>query len=215
MADTACGRCGRLAYMEPASGLHLTPNGDQSLFEAVYKCPKCKRLNLASEYKWHAASEPMTLGATNAGDFEWADPDWIPRLGEKQEFPDVPSHIADAASEATLCLSLGADRAVGSLARAVVEATAKDKQAAGGNLAARIDSLRADGHIREHTKEQAHEIRHFGNDMAHGDFADPVTPEEAAEIIGLMSEILNEVYQSPARVARVRSARENKKSATS
>lgn len=106
---------------------------------------------------------------------------------------------------------MGAFRAVGSLARAVVEATAKDKGITTGRLADKIDALAQAGHVREHTKEQAHEVRHFGNDMAHGDFTDPVTQEEAEEVIELMAEVLDEVYQSPARLAARKQARLAKK----
>ena len=125
----------------------------------------------------------------------------------EKEFPDVPEHIAAAAREVTLCLSAHAYRAAGSLARAVIEATAKEKMAKGKDLHQRIESLRADDHIRKHTCEQAHEIRHFGNEMAHGDFVDDVSPAEAEEVVALMGEVLDEVYQSPARLARRRAAR--------
>lgn len=43
--------------------------------------------------------------------------------------------------------------------------------------------------------------------MAHGDFAATVTREEADEIIELMCEILDEVYQQPARLAKRKAAR--------
>jgi|BarGraNGADG00212_1021973.scaffolds.fasta_scaffold08393_3 hypothetical protein len=47
--------------------------------------------------------------------------------------------------------------------------------------------------------------------MAHGDFVDPVSQEEATEVVELVSELLNEAYQSPARLDRVREARKAKK----
>lgn len=59
--------------------------------------------------------------------------------------------------------------------------------------------------------EQAHELRHFGNDMAHGDFTQPTTKEEAEEIVGLMAEVLREVYQAPAKLERLKAQREAKK----
>jgi hypothetical protein len=214
MASTTCGRCGRLAYMPAVSGLHMIwdPMRRGAQHEAVYKCPNCKRLNLASE--WNGQDN---YGAHNvypearADEEEWYSPEWLPRRGEVQDFENVPPHIAQAASEATLCLSVGAYRAVGALARAVVEATAKDKKATGTNLETRIDALHAADHIRTHTQEQAHEVRHFGNDMAHGDFADAVTKEEAEEVVELMAEVLDEVYQSPARLEARKTARLAKK----
>ncbi len=97
------------------------------------------------------------------------------------------------------------------MARAVIEAITKDKQVGGLNLEKRIDALQESDHIRKHTRDQAHQIRHFGNEMAHGDFIDPVTQEEAEEIVALMTEVLDEVYQSPARLSRLQTARIAKK----
>jgi hypothetical protein len=61
--------------------------------------------------------------------------------------------------------------------------------------------------IREQISVGAHEVRHLGNDMAHGDFVTQVNREDAELILTLMSEVLAEVYQSPARVAKAKSAR--------
>jgi hypothetical protein len=199
--------------MSAASGLIVIP-GEWSgtILQSAYECPNCHRLNIAFENGDDYVDQPRLHPRDEAQTHKWSPyVSWLPKRGQSRDFPDVPPHIAAAATEATLCLSMGAYRAVGSLARAVVEATAKDKNASGQNLAVRINALAAAGHIREHTKEQAHEIRYFGNDMAHGDFADPLTKEEAVEIVELMSELLNEVYQSPARLDRVRDARKAKK----
>lgn len=43
--------------------------------------------------------------------------------------------------------------------------------------------------------------------MAHGDFVEPTTKEDADEVIQLMVEVLDEVYQSPARREKRRTAR--------
>jgi hypothetical protein len=211
MASTNCGYCGRLAHMEAASGLHLLPSGMGSVRQAAYKCPNCFRLNLATEWIAGRATDTAVLAPAQADRIMWTKPSWMPRYKEVRSFPDVPEHIAEAAAEATLCLSVGAYRAVGSLARAVIEATAKDKGAKGKSLADRIDALHEADHLRKHTQGQAHEVRYFGNDMAHGDFVQPTTKEEAEEVIELMAEILDEVYQSPARLEKRRSARLSKK----
>jgi hypothetical protein len=57
--------------------------------------------------------------------------------------------------------------------------------------------------IRPHIKAVADGVRDYGNEMAHGDFADPVADADSALIIELMGEILQEVYQSPAQLTRV------------
>lgn len=130
---------------------------------------------------------------------------WTPTYGAVEQFPDVPDHIAAAVTEATLCHSVGAYRAVGGLARAVVEATAKEPGARGSDRSKRIENLT---NVSKHTKEQAHEVRHFGNEMAHGDFAEDITAEEATEALTLMKAILRAVYQEPRQLARLRAARE-------
>jgi hypothetical protein len=123
----------------------------------------------------------------------------------------VPSHIGEAADEAYRCLSIKAYRAAALLARSVVEATAKEKGITKGNLVAKINELHKQQLIREYVKDAADEVRHLGNDMAHGDFVDTVEPEEADEALALMDEVLEEVFQSPARVMRARAARLAKK----
>lgn len=183
------------------------------VYQGAFACPNCHRLSIATKTPDEYTKD--VLPNYDDGDtFNWGDSiTWLPKRGQQRDFPDVPPKIAEAATEATFCLSVGAYRATGSLARAVIEATAKEKKAEGKDLYHRIEALAAGGHIREHTKEQAHEIRHFGNGMAHGDFTDPVTEEDAAEVVELMSEVLNEVFQSPARLAKVKEAREAKKAA--
>ncbi len=213
MASTTCGYCGRLAHMQPASDLHIIGDGfGGGTQQAAFTCASCLHLSVATlRVAQPSGVRTQVIPASSVTDLAWQSvwpaPSWLPRHGDVREFEDVPEHIAQAASEATLCLSVGAYRAVGALARAVIEATAKDRGAKGSNLEKRIDALREAEHIRPHTQEQAHEVRHFGNEMAHGDFVEPVTKEEAEEVIELMAEVLEEVYQSPARLQKRRSAR--------
>jgi Domain of unknown function (DUF4145) len=127
----------------------------------------------------------------------------------------VPSHIASAASEAYVCQSVDAYRGAGALGRAVVEAVAKDKGITESRLVDKIEKMEKLHLIRPDIRDGAHEVRPLGNDMAHGDFIDPVDETETAETLELMSEILNEVYQSPAKIARRQVARQAKGTAKS
>jgi hypothetical protein len=136
-------------------------------------------------------------------------------LYEHPAIEDVPEHLARAAEEAHNDLAHEAYRSATILARAVVEATAKEVGITTGKLVAKIDEMEKRGLIRELVKDSAHEIRYLGNDMAHGDFVDPVTAEEAEEIVGLMDEVLEEVFQAPARLARRKNARLAKKTPVS
>ena len=100
---------------------------------------------------------------------------WMPQPGtttDGESFADVPASVADAAAEAVLCLEAGAPRGAILLARAAIEATAKDRGVTKGSLAQKIDQLHEGGHIRTYLRDGAYEVRYTGNDMAHGDFPD-------------------------------------------
>ncbi len=131
---------------------------------------------------------------------------WPKTVGGKS-FPDVPEHIAEAANEAYRCYSIQAYRAAALLARSVIEATAKEKGVTQGTLMKKIDAMHSQGLIREFVRDGAHEVRYLGNDMAHGDFVAPVAEEEAELALSLMDEVLDEIFQAPARVAAARARR--------
>lgn len=200
-----CGHCGVLAYQQPIGNARVeTKRDDLHIVGTAHMCVACERIT-AREHVFGRMSGPYSI------------PDhvdvtrWYPDKVVWEEFPDVPPHIAAAASEAVACLSFKAYRAVGALARAVVEAACKEQKAEGGNLYKRIESLAEAGVIRPGTAESAHEIRHIGNGSAHGDFAESLTQEEAEEAIEFMREVLAEVYVYPARRKRAKERREESK----
>jgi hypothetical protein len=183
--------------------------GGSATFMATYRCDHCRRLSIG----WSVG--PGDIDTRGNGAYGWLEIapniNWIPQVGVSKAFPDVPDHIAGAASEAHECQSIGALRAAVLLARSVIEATAKDRGITNGNLAAKIDAMCDQGMIRQHVRDEAHEVRHLGNDMAHGDFVEPVDPDDAEAVLVLMGEVLEEVYQSPAKVARLQAKREAKR----
>ena len=81
----------------------------------------------------------------------------------------MPKELADAASQAHLCLSAAAPLGAVAVARAVVEAVAKDHGITTGNLKSKIASLHSHGHITPAMRDAATEIRFAGNNAAHGD----------------------------------------------
>ncbi len=135
---------------------------------------------------------------------------WHPSAMSKSSYPDVPPIIAAVATEAYGTWSVGANRAAVLLARAVIEATAKDHQILKGSLAQKLDELLAQQIIDPLTHEAATEVRHIGNEMAHGDFADPVEAVDAQAILRFMGMVLHDAYQRRAEIARIRSACERK-----
>lgn len=137
---------------------------------------------------------------------------WYPVKAVGKTYENVPENIASAASEAYSCLSISANRAATILARAVIEATGKEKNIPKqSNLRNLIDKMAEVGIITDLLKDEAHEIRFLGNDMAHGDFDHETTAEDAEEILGFMDSVLNYVYVQPEIVARRKRKREQQK----
>lgn len=150
----------------------------------LYSCPVCDMPNVARR------------GEDDDG------LEWISTGVRGKDFPDVPSSLAQAAGEAHVCLNAGAYRGAILLARAVVEASCKEKGITTGTLAAKIDALHEQRHINDQVHAEATEIRHLGNDMAHGDFTEETTATDAEDVLGFMAEVLEELFQRPARLAR-------------
>lgn len=193
--------------MAPNSDVTITPTPSPEMRQiwCAFKCDNCGALSVATATGLN--NNPLVTRNPLAWIDQITDQEWYPIHAVAKQFPDVPPHIGEAASEAYLCRSISAFRAAIQLARSVVEATAKEKGITQGRLVQKIDQLFDQGLIRQYVREGAHEIRHLGNDMAHGDFIDPVTSEETDLALTLMSEILDEVFQSPARVAKAQAAR--------
>lgn len=176
----------------------------RSSLQAAATCDNCGHASLA------LASEFVVGGSTYAEYFDRTPGElmeWFPRAGSAPRFVDVPEHIARAAGEAHSAYSISAYMAAILMARTVVEATAKEKGYNQGSLLAKIDDLAAGNIIRSGTRDAAHEIRHLGNDMAHGDITDIPDSDDVADVLALMDEVINEVFQGPAKTARLRARR--------
>jgi hypothetical protein len=215
-----CGWCQARANFSQDASFSTTAYAADPLSPGLYvamtvqKCQGCGLISLA--YLVHDSDNDDTRPSAILDLLEGSSGEvrWFPEQATRRDFPDVPVRIADAATEAHHSLSAGRLRAAVLLARAVIEATAKEKGVTRGNLAAKIDEMHSQGLVRQHIREGAHEIRYLGNDMAHGDFVDPVAPEDADLVLALMDEVLVEVFQSPARVARFQARRAAKAAAT-
>lgn len=215
MASRVCWNCDTKAHMtliESSVRTHEPPGFAYAseLVQGAFVCDECKLLSIGLSERQHGGYRANLTPVEYLNGSE--ELIWLPPKGAGRVFADVPQHIADAASEAYQVASIGAYRAASLMARSVVEATAKHKGITSGTLEAKIDKMRDFDLIREHVKEAAHEIRHLGNDMAHGDFVQPTEREEADEVLSLMAEILHEVFQAPAKIEARKLARLAKRS---
>lgn len=191
--------------IEPAAGVSVFTN-----VMACFRCDGCGALSIASLWTGDiiTAHDPQGIVAVLTDPHPFlGQPQWYPVDSRRRQYPDVPAEIAAAASEAHSCMTVEAYRGTVLLARSVIEATARDKGMTTGNLMTKIDAMYDARLIREDMRDGAHEVRYLANEAAHGDFADPVPRADAELILTLMDEVLDEVYQSPARVARRRAAR--------
>lgn len=218
MATITCGWCRARCHMTLFGEVRFSKSRDPFVghfADAMFICDGCGRPSLATWTFPHDELiewDPIINGSydEDSDDSSWPV-SWYPTRGHQMTFPDVPSKIAETACEAWTCHAAGAHRGAVMLARAVVESTAKEKGIKNGTLNIKIDELADQGLIRKVVAEQAHEIRHLGNSTAHGDLDDAVTPEDSEEVLNLMAEVLNEVWQAPARSRRLAKARKAKK----
>jgi hypothetical protein len=223
MATIICGWCNEKCHMTAVGKPVVerlvafgTRQEDRWFADAAYTCDGCHRMSVVTWTTAHDLSDTWLKDyGHDGGPQQYEDARWSPAPGNNKEFPDVPENIAKAAREAWLCHTAGATRGACALARAVVEATAKHESVTKGTLVVKIDALAAAGLIRSAVRDQAHEIRHIGNDVAHGDLDESVSVEDSAEVLELMGEVLNEVFQAPARKDRLKAAREARTGAPS
>ncbi|MEU9578799.1 DUF4145 domain-containing protein [Streptomyces chilikensis] len=213
MASTVCGWCGDRTHMTmvtdlyqlpeglwPTKGYSATPDRDLPVWMAAFRCPNenCQRLSIG----W-APLHRAKMGPTKDL-FLREQLNWEPTQIRRPAFPDVPKEIADTASEAHACLSIGAARGAVALARAVVEATAKAKGITMHGIAPKIAAMREQDIISPLTEQTSHQIRKDGNSIAHGDIGEELMSlDDAAAILEFMDALLDEVFQRPAKLTRL------------
>ena len=177
-------------------------HGPGSLAWKVFQCPGCKAPSLA---------QGLAIGPFAGDSFVVAG--WYPKEPLVKAYPEfVPASIASVAAEAHACLSVQSFRGAVALARAVVEATAKEKGITRNGIQTKIDELFAQGLIYEHVKDAAHEVRFAGNEVAHGDLVDePISSGEAAAILELMDMVLDGVFIAPGKTAAQAARRQERR----
>lgn len=210
MANTTCWHCKHLTHLTAryATKREVTDGPDAGhLLQAAYSCDNCHRLSIASlRHQTNSTVDQSTIESLFVGKVL----QWMPRVGVAPAIEDVPDHITAAAKEAFSAASIGANMAAILMARTTLEATAKEKGHTSGTLLVKIDAMKAANLIRPDIAEAAHEVRHFGNDMAHGDIGsvgDQPTAQDVEDVLSLMMQVLAEVFQGPALVDRLRQRR--------
>lgn len=136
---------------------------------------------------------------------------WYPDKGRGKKYDDVPENIASAASEAHSCFSIGAYRAAAMMSRSVVEAIAIERGITKGDLKNKITKLEEQNLLTPLARQQADEIRFFGNDVVHGGFTEPVSADEANDVLIFLDVLIDSVYQQPAKLRAMQESRVKRK----
>lgn len=221
MASRTCWYCRNDAHMTRIGNPYRPREheGGATRWLVAASCDACARPNIADfdcERSTRGTAEQYQVEkAKLAFDAETHSEltriDWQPNNVVVRAVEDVPNGIGEAAGEAIAALAIGAHKASVLMCRAVIEATAKEHGIEKGTLYAKITELEDQRVITPATAEAAHEVRHLGNDMAHGDFATThVTEAEASEVVEITEAMLAEIYQRPARIARMKLRRLDK-----
>jgi hypothetical protein len=210
LAATLCPYCNNHAHMSVRWG-QVYQNATRVRIAAT--CDNCDKLVVAegagrelSGYGGIGATTDISVVRSSIP--RVAGFEWLPLAGKSPNVEDVPPSVERAAKEAYSNFSISNYMSSILMARTVIEATAKAKDITTGSLAMKIDQLRDQQYIRPAIALQAHQVRFFGNDMAHGDIDDLPSGADAEEILALMGEVLAEVFQGPARLERLRTRRE-------
>ncbi|MFE2971885.1 DUF4145 domain-containing protein [Streptomyces sp. NPDC059340] len=176
---------------------------------AAFRCSNenCRRLSIGWSVLYQVSQAAIAKEQLPSGNLEWE-----PLRIRRPAFLDMPPEIAETASEAHACLSIGAARGAVALARAAVEATAKAQGCTVNGIVAKIDALRDGGVIGTLTAETSHQIRRDGNSIAHGDIGDEaISADDAEAILEFTDALLDEVFQRPAKLQKLKARHDERK----
>lgn len=226
MVSRICWHCQKYTHMTQIGDPRFADDPEvlePSTWFACFQCDNCRyystgKLIVPEETKWlcgrlnisyrNITSELRTVAVKRLFDRTDTDIEWIPETALGKEYENVDNDtVKDSASEAYACYSIRAYRAAILMARSVCEAIAKDQGFDEGNLQKKIAQMEERKLISPMVKQQADEIRYFGNDMAHGDFAQPVSADDAHEVLNFLDVLIDAVYQQPAKLQAMQTAR--------
>jgi hypothetical protein len=201
-----CPRCGRaanfsLANLEPLRivGIPPSPQGGSGGIRVVeqvtvLQCMGCEQKSVVIE-----AEIGNRTGRTGV---MWWPTD---HLADLERVAGVPSEIVEAYSEGVRCLSVQSPNAAAAMFRTniaqIVENKGSDAAKAKGTLNARIIQMVQDKTLWDDFGDWAHHIRDTGNAGAHGEQFHPVTMDQATELKTFIREMINFLYEQPARRA--------------
>ncbi|MEX7473705.1 DUF4145 domain-containing protein [Mycobacterium adipatum] len=131
---------------------------------------------------------------------------WWPTPGfDSPSGAGVPEEVAQAYSEGSRCIAVGAPNAAVAMFRTALAHIVQEKGSqaakAEGDLFNRIKKMAKEGALFASFADWAHHVRIVGNAGAHGEKFEPVTVEQATELYRFLGQMINFLYVQPAQLA--------------
>jgi hypothetical protein len=202
-----CPNCRRDTTLQLETAIHMWPQWSSNLAPPftdyarlnVWTCMFCNKTTLI-RVLYPEADEQFRAPAS----IEMMWPERPPReLAE-----EAPDAVRSLFREASIAENAGALRGAAALYRAAVEELVGDRQAVGANLRDRIDAL-ADQGVDADVVRDLHEARLTANWSLHE--GTQFSPDEIADVAGLINDAVETLYVEPARRAAMREAREQRR----
>jgi len=159
---------------------------------AVLECQSCNNQFIAAKSKY--------------GTEDWIPVYPIPR--GKTAADGIPEVIALALNEAYLCFAVEAFKASVAMCEVALEHLWREQRAC--NLKDLVDR----DVISKKLFSQADEVRRWANIVKHEFILDPVSKEEAEQLLGYMGVLLDHVYVEPRKLADLTEKRKRKEAET-
>lgn len=195
-----CPRCGRTSNFRNAGQLSLRQVLPLEMVTSLI-CAGCEAGTVVVE-TLETLETPETA--------DWRPLHWWPTPGAGQLDPAVPAAVASTYDEGMRCLAVAALRGAVVMFRGTLDEIASDKGAsaqAKSSLHDRLATMATAGTLPPSLVEWAKEIRVLGNVGAHPSSLGTVTAEEATGLGQLVRQMIAVLYETPARIERLRAAR--------
>ena len=207
-----CPRCNKQSSFEILGSLPITytdfisgTTGERSFRDRVSSllCRNCNQAIAVIEEEY-IGETPSRVKMESGGYVTFRGIHWWP-FPDNNLSKDIPEGIREAFCEAATSMLINCPRASTVMLRRTLEAITDNLGETKGRLVDRLKALSDKGILQPSLSEWAKEVRLIGNDGAHYDPINPVTVDDAKQLLGFMRELLKYLYELPAELNRRRS----------
>jgi hypothetical protein len=176
--------------MAPAAGIKNLPLPSDFMQASVLQCQGCGK------------------GVLVVTDVRGKGVHWWPAPGGGTLDQGVDSGVASAYDEGMRCLGIGANRAAAVMFRSALHLFVKDKgddkAKEERHLKNALKYMKDSGHLHSSLWDWADHLNQLGNEGAHPEDYDDVTPQEANDLGKFVKFLIEQEYELPARLRRAR-----------